>query len=373
MEEFRLRYKVNEYVSFLRQRGLATNNLYGVSIQTPIRMKYKIKENEVKYIEGDDNSNSSINGQGMLEGILNTTKYTTKGVGLAKSAISIFTGQPTTGNFGNIKTQGFKKIQKGLSSFFGGMKTDSGEMLEMLCTSTQLPFSNLKMGDTFYNHYKHKFITGVDTDPIQMSFYVDRQSMYVLDFFDKWIKYISSSEGQVGWMEYKKNYAVEINIALLNKDTGDFGTDSGLLGDGNGRMWTMFNAKLVDAYPVKIEPITLSSGATELIQVKVTFDYDKLVMTRTPDKRKLSGELNLTGAKLKDMGIIDRKNMATQAISQAKDIASNVIYDAKTVIANIHETKNSVTSVIKSIKNLPKTAKAEANDIKESAKKAVKF
>jgi len=350
------KYRVNEYISFLRKNGLAVNNLFAIKINPPSIIKSAM-ERTGEATGFDFNGEESITSGNRLEGIINTKKYTTKGLSLADSALGSF-GLLRGNNGNNTLNNRLNDLNKVLAPNIG---TDQ-QIIEMLCTSAQLPFYKAKMGDAFYNHYKHKFVTGQDTDAIPLTFYIDRKDLLVLNFFMNWHKMIYESVGgQVGWMNYKKNYEAEIEIVLLNKTQ-------------NGEFDEFFSAKLIGAFPSAIDPINLTCGATELIQLKVNIEFDRIEHDPKPNRKiEDQNDLNLTGAELRKLSLIDQRNFANQAMSVAKDIASNVIYDAKSVIANVHEAKNSVKSMIDAHKVLPKTIKTEANDIVGNAKKSLKF
>lgn len=359
-------YKVNEYVSLLRKNGILVNNLFGVNISMPKAVSGIIvsKEKKIGYIEGDENRNiTKASGGGI---------FSTKGVGAIRSGISTVTGKVSTGNFGGDRT----KLYKGLQSIGTALAQpiESLSMVEMLCTSAQMPFYNMKMDKSFYNHYTHKFVTGVDTDAVQLTFYLDREYSFVYEFFVRWMLVMvrQQESKQVGWVNYKNMYQSEIEVFTLNKSSGGVRQDAGLLGINQSGLLKMNTATLKGAFPIKIDSLQLKSGATELLELKVTFEYDTIDYKYKVDIRKQS-DLNLTGAKLNDLSIIDRKNMANQVLSQAKDLANNVVYEAKTIVAQVHEVKKTIQSTKDSVKNLPKAVKSEVKDIKDEAKKAVRF
>lgn len=349
------KYRVNEYISFLRKNGLAVNNLFAIKITPPANLNLMMKRigEPVGY---EDNEKTTIDNFNRFEGIGNLKKYSTKAKNLVESTVGI-SGLLVGNNSNNLRTQGLNNAS------MWGNRANTGtdaQIIQMLCTSAQLPFYKGKMGDAFYNHYKHKFITGQDTDAIPLTFYIDRKDLLVLNFFTNWYKKIYESvQGQVGWMNYKEEYGTEIEIVLLNKSlTGDY--------------HEFFSAKLIGAFPSAIDPINLTCGATELIQLKVNIEFDKIVHQTFLDP-KPQDDLNLTGTELRKLSLLDQKNFANQALSVTKDIASNLLYDAQSAIANVHEVKNTAKSVLDMHKNLPKTVKTEANDIVGSAKKALTF
>ena len=302
---------LSTYISYLKRNGLATNNLYRIEIGPPPKMLSELANSSIPYIdEGKEQRDQSVStqGTGLLTGIFDIDQYRRK----VQKITSLF----SFGGFGS----------KVSSIHLGNM--NKKEMVSLLCTSAQIPFYKQKTGKTFINHMYHKFAVGVDTDPIKLTFYVDRDGA-VLEFFKLWNESIYNG----GVMSYKDQYAANsFMIRMMNKNT-------------QGQMNDFFYGELIGAYPVYIEPINLTNGNTELIQLNVTFEYDKINHFNVElGGFEADAWINnpLTG-----ISILDMKNKVEQGINNVKDLIRTPVNTIKSAKHTVEDMKNTAKRVLR--------------------------
>ena len=330
---------VSKYISILKRNGLAVNNLYSIGIALPEGTLRTMLEADRDFdiIKQEDYSRQINNGtitSDVLSG--GSSGYKSGGIlgGIGGAAKGVYSGvsKQFTPQINSIKSLlGISSSSKG-STDSDKSAFDKIEITEMLCTSTQIPFYKHKVGTTFVNSMQKKFATGVDTDSLKMTFYVDRDNA-VLSLFEQWHQLIHSVSMQAGIMKYKSEYGANININMLNKNL-------------TGNYINVFSAVLVGAYPAFIEPIILNNNNTELIQLNVVFEFDKVfhVVYSPPEVGfDLSAKEFVTG-----FSILDMKNRVEQGINNVKDIA-------------------------KTAQNVVKSGRVTVEDMKNTAKRAFKF
>lgn len=324
-------------MSILKTHGLAVNNLYTIQISLPQGTLKTMLESEgstsigieeQKDISKTGSSSQSIFDSGVNGGIIGYDK----GKGGIVGAIS---------GVGSGVTKAISPQISSIKNLFGlgGLAgSDFGvnkiEQVELLCTSTQIPFYKHKLSKTFVNHYEHKFASGIDTDPVKMTFYVDRDNA-VLDMFYKWHELIHTTNHFItgskdGWMKYKNEYAADLTINMVNRNK------AGNLDD------VFFSGKLIGAYPAYIEPIVLSNGNTEIIQLNVQFEYDRV--THVSYSLPLSGGIDINNIKT-GFSILDMKNKVEQGINSVTDMArtaANVVKSGRTTVDEMRKTAKRV-------------------------------
>lgn len=262
---------ISQYISLLKNHGLAVNNLYQVEIFLPDSILYpleffkvtKQKQNDVSVELNDDSLFTTVANAAGLGGVVDSVNATMGKVNDVMSATN------------NIFNEGGSQpeIQVKEDQYTAHRK------LSMLCVGAELPFLKQKTKTAFYNNYTHKFVTGVDTDPVNLTFYVDRENT-VVDFFTKWqllinnyFQFWGNEEGfspeetnrYYGTFAYKKDYeAIELRISLINRSV-----------EGLHEFYT---ANLIGAFPANIQSLKLNTGGnTELLQLTVTMEYDKVI------------------------------------------------------------------------------------------------
>lgn len=310
---------VSEYITYLKRVGIATNNLYVVrfNLKDYSRSFFRLQNLQ------KDNS-KSISTSGVLSGVVNLKQIQQKAKSILSNSKSIY--EDITNIFSGRSSSDPDKAQEIITDF------SNVEGVEILCTSTQIPFYKQKMGTTFINHMNRKFVVGADTDPIKMTFYVDR-SNNVMKFFTTWHDKIYKKATYTGAMNYKDDYGATIDIFMINKNTTDTGTDS------------TFKCTLIGAYPAFIEPINLNNNNTELVELNVTFEYDMLGHTPISyqgESLKLGSSLFNTG-----LNIIDMKNKVEQTINNVKDIGRIAQNTVKSTRHTIDDMKNTAKRIFR--------------------------
>ncbi len=306
---------ISQYLSLIRKRGLAVNNLYMIQIGVPnaLYTNWNISLGGEYNIQSDANKNDNTQ-KGLLEGLINTKKYTT-GFNKIKSSLGLG-GNPTGG-----------------SSNSSVLSYDNTEKVCMLCTSAELPFYKQKINNTFYNHMTRKMVTGVDTDAINLSFYVDKDNS-VLSLFQKWQELINNTSSDVdeGMISYKADYAAkEIVISLINKNV-------------NGDLLPYHSAVLNGAFPSYIRPLRINNGSSELLQLEVTIEYDKIKHYNN-DLTDIDSPFNtpiMTG-----LNLLDMKNKVSDAISEGRNMINNVRNDVKNVSSNINNASKTIKNLFR--------------------------
>lgn len=342
---------ISKYLSILKTHGLAVNNLYTIQISLPQGTLKVMLESEgstaFSIEEQKDASKTGYNSQailgsgvsGIISGGISGYKKEENGglVGAASGAASGFGGitkafSPQINSIRNLfGFGGDDPTEQGNSS---GFNVNKIEQVELLCTSTQIPFYKHKLSKTFVNHYEHKFASGIDTDPVKMTFYVDRDNA-VLGMFYKWHELIHTTYHPVtgskdGVMKYKNEYAADVTINMVNRNK------SGGLED------VFFSGVLKGAYPAYIQPIMLSNGNTEIIQLTVDFEYDRVLHASfgLPTEGIIDIEKLKTG-----FSVLDFKNKVEQGINNVTDMArtaSNIVKSGRTTVDEMKKTAKRV-------------------------------
>lgn len=325
---------ISKYMSILKTNGLAVNNLYTIEIALPQGTLKTMLESEgstslaieeQKDISKTGSSSQSIFDSGVNGGI---SGYDKGGIVGAISGVGSGVTKAISPQINSIRN--LFGMGGSSDSHFGVNKI---EKVELLCTSTQIPFYKHKLSKTFVNHYEHKFASGIDTDPVKMTFYVDRDNA-VLDMFYKWHELIHTVSGtngiKDGVMKYKNEYAADVTINMVNRN------QAGSLDD------IFFSGMLRGAYPAYIEPIILSNGNTEIIQLNVQFEFDRVghVSYRLP----LSGGIDINNIKT-GFSILDMKNKVEEGINSVTDMArtaANVVKSGRTTVDEMRKTAKRV-------------------------------
>ena len=92
-------------------------------------------------------------------------------------------------------------------------------------------------------------------DNISINFYLDR-SMEVKRFFDRWIDGVIDRNTNLAY--YYSNYISKIEIAQLDEQDK-----------------VSYAVRLIDAYPISVNPVQLDQGSMGVSRLNVTFTYKK--------------------------------------------------------------------------------------------------
>ncbi|MDX9695050.1 MAG: hypothetical protein RBT49_04595 [Bacteroidales bacterium] len=298
---------ISEYITFLKKVGISTNNLYIVRFNLANQRTNTIFQG--KNTQTDNSQSNEFGISSILSGVVDVKAYVNKAKGIYSNV---------TGIFNDIFDNGGTEQES--------ISFQDIESVEILCTSAQIPYYKQKMQKTYVNHHDTKFATGFDTDAVKMTFYVDR-SNHVLNFFNMWNNRIYNVDGRHGVMNYKQNYSCAIEIFLVNKNQKEGGFDE------------TFRCKLVGAYPAYIEPLNLNNNNTELLELNVQFEYDKIdnsTLNYQGEENKLGKGLFSTG-----INIIDMKNRVEQTINNVRDMgkmAQNTVKSARHTVDDMRNT-----------------------------------
>jgi len=114
-------------------------------------------------------------------------------------------------------------------------------------------------------------------DDVTFTFFVDRQYK-VMKFFEIWTEFINPlKDGRGGQnadvmrLTYPKSYKCGISVYKFNRDSFD---SNGTFLEGRGSVAYTF----INAWPYSIASTPVNYGDTSLLQLNVTFRYDRFVM-----------------------------------------------------------------------------------------------
>lgn len=129
--------------------------------------------------------------------------------------------------------------------------------ISILCQSVSIPGTNISTFDNQTHEQQNKFPYTFIHEDVEMTFLLTND-YYMRNMFDNWMNGIIDTKGyKVG---YKKNYSVDVVIQQLNQ-----------------KMIPVYGVKLEKAFPITQSAIELSQGDTQLVQMTVTFAYDRYV------------------------------------------------------------------------------------------------
>lgn len=126
-------------------------------------------------------------------------------------------------------------------------------ILSFLCSSTDFPFETIQTMEMITHSRKRMIASGVDFDPITVTFLLDSTGK-VLDFFQKWKMLIIDDTFKMGYYE---DYIGTIEIFMLDR-----------------QLQRVFGVKLKEAYPVNRNNISLSQNSVDtLSELPISFVY----------------------------------------------------------------------------------------------------
>lgn len=162
------------------------------------------------------------------------------------SADSVF------GKIGGYVKEAFKVIR----IFTGGGTAEYTRGLDLMCSQTELPGKTINTSETKYNGDVHKIGNSLMYGNHQFVFKVSRD-MYEKTIIDQWMNMVVDPETHE--ISYLDEYAVSINIFQLDESDE-----------------IMQAIELVDAFPVMLNPLTLSNSEhNNTHELMVQFAYRK--------------------------------------------------------------------------------------------------
>jgi len=127
------------------------------------------------------------------------------------------------------------------------------EILSFLCSATDFPFETIQTMEMVTHSQKRLIATGIDFDPITVTFLLDSTGK-VLDFFQKWKSIIITDDFKAGYYE---DYIGTIEIYMLDR-----------------QKQRIYGVELAEAYPVNRSNIALSMASTDsLSELAISFVF----------------------------------------------------------------------------------------------------
>lgn len=150
----------------------------------------------------------------------------------------------------------YKEAMKVIRIFKGGGGSEFTRGLDLMCSQTELPGKTVNTSETKYNGDVHKIGNSLMYGNQQFTFKVSRD-MYEKTIIDQWMNLIiDPTTHEIG---YLKDYAVNINVYQLDESDA-----------------IMHAIELVDAFPVMMNPLTLSNNEhNNTHELMVQFAYRK--------------------------------------------------------------------------------------------------
>ena len=171
----------------------------------------------------------------------------------------------------------FSSLNKTITDYLSNLGIDSAKNflsrdLGILCSETSLPASAFATGevkDNFMGIPQEFAHTRLYTD-IDFTFYVDNDYT-ILKIFEGWMEYISSGANNRVGQENKAYYrrmrypdTYKVDTMYIRKFEKDYGTT--------------LKYRFMNAFPKSMTNIPVTYGAADLLQVNVSFNYDRYVV-----------------------------------------------------------------------------------------------
>ena len=152
-----------------------------------------------------------------------------------------------------------------------------GDQLNLLCSETILPGSNLATLDINNDHTgvteRHAYRRVYD-DRIDFTFYVDADNYLPIKYFELWMKFIvgESIAGNVGVddanyfyrVKYPKEYMCQQGLTVTKFER---------TGKGNSYGGSTLTYKFVNAFPFSVSSMPVSYDSSSLLKCTVSFSY----------------------------------------------------------------------------------------------------
>ena len=134
----------------------------------------------------------------------------------------------------------------------------------ILVRTAQLPGQTINLTDTYYNNKKQNFASSIDLDPVSFDFYCDTGNS-AHSFILEWMNNTISSDTRI--LNYKLDYAGTVEIDLHSRPLVIAGVSA-------------VNAKLINAFPINISPVELSSdGENDICKFTASFVFEDFQYT----------------------------------------------------------------------------------------------
>jgi|TARA_R110002012_G_scaffold320715_2_gene545134 hypothetical protein len=128
----------------------------------------------------------------------------------------------------------------------------------ILCKSVTMPGKRITTTEAMHNHHLSKKPYSAATDEVTMTFMLTND-YYIKKYFDMWQEMIVDTSGKHYKTFYKNEYSTDVTIQQLSQ-----GSD----------IVPGYSIKLLNAYPIQVGAIELSSEGEGLLEVSITWEYD---------------------------------------------------------------------------------------------------
>jgi len=135
-------------------------------------------------------------------------------------------------------------------------------ILRVACKAANIPGTTFTEAQFMHDGYNEKFVSGIDYDPITLTFLVDggnetKKDSEIIKVFDEWGALIFS-DGKFG---FKNDYACDIKYKIFNRDGSE-----------------LYTTTIIDAYPINITAFDLSSESRfNIMEYNISFNFLKFV------------------------------------------------------------------------------------------------
>ena len=214
-----------------------------------------------------------------------------------------------------------------------GFRTGKQDHLNLLCSETILPGSNLATLDINNDHTgvteRHAYRRIYD-DRIDFTFYVDADNYLPIKYFELWMKFIvdeskaTQSDRGVGAegsnyfyrIRYPEDYMCQSGLEVIKFER-----------TGKGQVYTGATLKyeFVNAFPISVSSMPVSYEASSLLKCSVSFSYIRYLLNHTPSKESSTPTTALTPG-----------NFAQFNTDQFKGIENSTFSTPKTGISELN-------------------------------------
>lgn len=151
-----------------------------------------------------------------------------------------------------------------LSNLISGQGVNAGDFINdprdmfLLCRNVTMPGKRISTTEATHNHHLSKKPYSAITDEVTMTFLLTND-YYIKKYFDMWQEMIVDTSGKHYKTFYKNEYCTDVTIQQLS---------------GSNNLVPGYTIELLNAYPIQVGAIELSSEGEGLIEVQITFEYD---------------------------------------------------------------------------------------------------
>ena len=151
-----------------------------------------------------------------------------------------------------------------LSNLISGQGVNVGDFISdprdmfLLCKSVTIPGKRISTTEATHNHHLSKKPYSAIADEVTMTFMLTND-YYIKKYFDTWQEMIIDTSGKHYKTFYKNEYCTDVTIQQLSQ--------------GNNVV-PGYSIKLLNAYPIQVGAIELTSEGEGVLEVAITWEYD---------------------------------------------------------------------------------------------------